>query len=91
MDGQVHCAATYGEVTQGQMDAVMSWKPPIDWSQVPINAQVVVWHEGFPRHNRYFATYENCRIHTFASGATSWSNEPVPLEVWEYGELADDN
>lgn len=85
------CTARYGEVTQEQLDAVISWELPVDWSQVPINTRVVVWLDRLVQHKRYFAGYNDGKICTFQSGATSWSNEPTPLEKWTYGRLAEED
>lgn len=89
--GSGYCASKYGELTQKQIDAVMTFEPPIDWSRVPINTRVVVWLDRLVQHKRYFAGYNDGKICTFQSGATSWSNEPTPLEKWTYGRLAEED
>lgn len=84
-----YCAANYGEVTQGQIDAVMTWELPVDWSKVPVDTKVIVW-DGEKKYKRYFAKYENGKIYTFENGMTSWSEEHGWLAQWKYGRIAED-
>ncbi len=64
----------------------------IDWSKVPVDTPVLVrsckeseWKK------RYFAFYKAGKVHTWDSGATSWSKEKIEnTSWWNYVKLAGD-
>lgn len=76
-------------LTQKQVDLIMEWKPPVDWSKVPIDTRVIVWNDSTRKHKRYFTKYANGKIYAFVDGATSWSGKPSLVYEWKYGELAE--
>lgn len=78
-------------LTQEQVDTIMAWEPPVDWSKVPIDTKVIVWDVSTVKRKRYFAKYQDGKIYTYMEGATSWSDENAPMVGWPYGRLAEDN
>lgn len=63
----------------------------VDWSKVPVDTPVLVrsckeseWKK------RYFAFYKAGKVHTWDSGATSWSKERIEnTSWWNYIKLAE--
>lgn len=84
-----HCRTE--NLTQKQVETIMNWEPPVDWSTVPVDTKVIVWAIPEQKHRRYFAKYEGGVIYTFEGGTTSWSREPDLLVAWKYGRLAEDD
>lgn len=64
----------------------------VDWSKVPVDTPVLVrsckeseWKK------RYFAFYKAGKVHTWDSGATSWSKEKIEnTSWWNYVKLAEE-
>lgn len=88
-EGKERC--TNVNLTQKQVDLIMAWKSPVDWSKVPIDTRVVVWDVEARKHRRYFAKYQDGKIYTYPSGATSWSCEFDHLIRWGYGRIAEED
>lgn len=63
----------------------------IDYSKVPVDTPILVWDDDSEKKlKRYFAFFENERVHTWGSGATSWSsNDRDYVSDWDYAELAE--
>ena len=66
-------------------------EPEIDWTKVPVDTKVLVKDLGDERWlRRYFCSYSNGRINTFASGSTSWSAcSPEHYAGWDLADIAD--
>lgn len=87
----VECSWVKGSTTQEQVDMIAAYKPPVDWSKVPVDTKVIVWDVPEHKYRMYFAKYENGEIFTYMGGATSWSREPEQMSGWKYGRLAEDD
>lgn len=63
----------------------------VDWYKVPVDTPILVWDDGSEKKlKRYFAYFENGRVHTWGSGATSWSsNDRDYVSDWDYAKLAE--
>lgn len=63
----------------------------VDWSKVPVDTPILVWDVvGKKKLKRYFAFFENGRVHAWDGGATSWSIDNEGCENgWNYAELAE--
>ena len=63
----------------------------VNWSEVPVDTPIYVWDDGNEKKlKRYFAFYKDGRVHTWGSGATSWSiNDKDYVSDWDYAELAE--
>ena len=58
-------------------------EPPVDWSKVPVDTKVYVRnHESEVWRPRYFAKFEDGKIFTWTSGATSFSSENSDFITW---------
>lgn len=63
-------------------------EPETDWSKVEVDTQILVRDDKDANWvKRYFAKYENGRVHAWAGGTTSWSEEQTTL--WNYAKLAE--
>ena len=92
-----HCGdCEFGNPAGGCEDNIKRWcesecvAPPVDWSKVAVDTPILVsdikkgkWLK------RYFAKFEDGRVHTWAMGATSWSAEPNDVKWWRYAKLAE--
>lgn len=83
------CTLKY--ITQEQVDVIMNWEPPVDWSKVAPDTKIIVWETPARKYKRYFAKYENGKIYAFDNGSTSWSHAHNGWIEWPHGELAKDN
>lgn len=63
----------------------------VDWVEVPVDTPILVWDiVGKKKLKRYFAFFENGRVHAWDGGATSWSIDNECCENgWNYAELAE--
>lgn len=63
----------------------------VDWSKVPVDTPVLVWDDDSKKKlKRYFAFFGDGRVHTWGSGATSWSiNDEDYVSDWDYAALAE--
>lgn len=63
----------------------------VDWSKVAVDTPVLV--KGTEKSQwikRYFAFFENDKVYTWDSGATSWSKEKNEnVSWWDYAKLAE--
>lgn len=60
----------------------------VDWSKVEVDTPVLVRDSETSKwKNRYFAFFENGRVHTWNSGTTSWTSEGYEMS-WQYAKLA---
>jgi hypothetical protein len=64
-------------------------KPQTDWSKVAVDTKVVVWdNSSSTKFKRYFAKYENGKVHTFYNGSTSFSDSRTNgFKSWDNAEL----
>lgn len=61
----------------------------VDWSKVEVDTPVLVRDSETSKwENRYFAFFENGRVHTWNSGTTSWTSEGYEMS-WKYAKLAE--
>ncbi len=66
----------------------------VDWSTVKVDTKILVKNsdDGIWR-KRYFACYENGKVHAFDSGKTSWSantNHISDFVPWDIAEVAEE-
>lgn len=63
----------------------------VDWSKVPVDTPILVRDfETSKWEKRYFAFFENGRVHAWCGGTTSWSNENITRTIsWRYAKLAE--
>ena len=67
-------------------------EPPVDWSKVPVDTPILVknfidvkWEK------RYFAKYEDGKVHAWNDGTTSWTaHSENHTIVWKYAKLAEE-
>lgn len=60
----------------------------IDWSKVPMDAEIYVRHKkGQPWATAHFAYYENGYVYAYPNGKTSFTADWYPIS-WEYAKLA---
>lgn len=62
----------------------------VDWSKVAVDTPILVrdceisiWEK------RYFASFENGKVHAWNGGTTSWSAENKNTMSWKYAKLAE--
>lgn len=65
-------------------------EPEVDWIKVKVDTPILVRNaEDEPWLRRYFAKYENGRIHTWSVGRTSWTaNTVAHTTSYAYAKLA---
>ena len=63
----------------------------IDWSKVKVDTPILVRDFETSRwEKRYFAFFENGKVHAWSGGATSWTSEGHNNTMsWNYAKLAD--
>ena len=63
-------------------------EPDIDWTQVPVDTLVEVWHtDNQTPTKRYFAEFDNGEIYCWRNGATSITADNNEVYPWEYGRI----
>lgn len=67
-------------------------EPEVDWSKIEVDTPILVRNaEDKPWMRRYFAKYENGRIHVWSVGRTSWTADTVAHTTsYAYAKLAED-
>ena len=82
----------------GRKDAVLNWlnaeyqEPPVDWSKVPIDTQVLVSDDGEKWHKRYYAGMgDDGDPKVYSFGQTSWSGTDGARISYEFMRLAEGN
>ena len=61
----------------------------VDWSKVEVDTPVLVRDSETSKwEKRYFAFFENGRVHTWSGGTTSWTSEGREMS-WQYAKLAE--
>lgn len=81
------CTLKY--ITQKQVDIIMNWEPPVDWSKVAPDTKIIVWTDYLPKCKRHFAKYKDGRVYSFMRGKSSYTaDNEHDLEVWQYAELS---
>lgn len=66
-------------------------EPSVDWSKVAVDTPILVKSYEYKEwSHRYFAKYENGKVHTWGFGATSWSTETRATYTWEFAKLAEE-
>ena len=65
-------------------------EPEVDWNKVKVDTPILVRNaEDEPWLRRYFAKYENGRIHAWSVGRTSWTaNTVAHTTSYAYAKLA---
>ena len=65
-------------------------EPEVDWNTVKVDTPILVRNaEDEPWLRRYFAKYENGRIHAWSVGRTSWTaNTVAHMTKYNYAKLA---
>lgn len=63
----------------------------IDWSKVKVDTPILVRdYETSKWEKRYFAFFENGKVHAWNGGVTSWTSERHNNTMsWEYAKLAE--
>lgn len=62
----------------------------VDWSKVAVDTPILVRDCEISRwEKRYFASFENGKVHAWNSGTTSWSTENKNTMSWKYAKLAE--
>ena len=67
----------------------LDFEPVVDWSKIEVDTKILVSEDGIDWVKRYFAKYEDGKVHTFSSGRTKWTSVGNP-KIWEYAKLADE-
>ena len=64
----------------------------INWNEIPVDTPILVRNtEDEPWLRRYFAKYENGRIHAWSIGRTSWTaNTVAHTTSYAYAKLAEE-
>lgn len=61
-----------------------------DWSKVEVDTPILVRDvENENWYRRYFAKYENGKVHAWINGVTSWSAVEDRTTCWNYAKLAE--
>ena len=65
-------------------------EPEVDWNKVKVDTPILVKDaEDAPWMRRYFAKYENGRVHAWSVGRTSWTaNTVAHTTSYAYAKLA---
>ena len=65
-------------------------EPEVDWDKVKVDTPILVANEkDGPWMRRYFAKYENGRVHAWSVGRTSWTaNTVAHTTSYAYAKLA---
>lgn len=65
-------------------------EPEVDWNKVKVDTPILVRNaEDEPWLRRYFAKYENGRVHAWSVGRTSWTaNTVAHMTSYAYVKLA---
>jgi hypothetical protein len=87
--GRTNCILP--DLGKGEVMSIAEELGIVDWSKVPVDTPVLVrsckeseWRK------RYFAFYKAGKVHTWDSGATSWSKERIEnTSWWNYVKLAE--
>lgn len=62
----------------------------VDWSKVKVDTPILVRDCEISRwEKRYFASFENGKVHAWNGGTTSWSAENKNTMSWKYAKLAE--
>lgn len=65
-------------------------EPEVDWSTVEVDTPILVRDvENENWYRRYFAKYENGKVHAWINGVTSWSTVEGRTTCWNYAKLAE--
>ena len=64
-------------------------KPKIDWSKVEKDTLIEVSADGDKWYRRYFAKYEDEKVHAYMDGCTSKTTDATLS--WKYARLADED
>ena len=63
----------------------------VDWSKVAVDTPILVRdYETSTWEKRYFASFENGKVHAWNGGTTSWTSEGYKNTMsWQYAKLAE--
>lgn len=65
-------------------------EPEVDWGTVEVDTPILVRDvENENWYRRYFAKYENGKVHAWINGVTSWSTVEDRTTCWNYAKLAE--
>lgn len=63
----------------------------LDWSKVPVDTPILVRdNDANVWKKRYFAKYEDGKVHTWRGGKTSWSNNKATTFEWNQAKLPEE-
>ena len=63
----------------------------LDWSKVPVDTPILVRdNDANVWKKRYFAKYEDGKVHTWRGGKTSWSNNGATTIEWNQAKLPEE-
>lgn len=84
------CEDHLGEVSFDNFKKIMEYKPPVDWSKVPVDTKIYVKN----LKNEFWAKrhFSHCtpdgKVYAFRYGTTSFTSEDG-ASSWEYAKLAE--
>ena len=88
-EGKGRC--TNVNLTQKQVDLIMAFEPPVDWSKVPVDAEVLVRNNVRQKWLRsHFAGFHDGLVETWAMGTTSWTSAGLK-DQWKCAKLAEED
>lgn len=84
------CEDHMGEISFDNFKKITEYKPPVDWSKVPVDTKIYVkerkndiWEK------RHFSHYtSDGKVHAFCDGTTSFTADNGTV-CWEYAKLAE--
>lgn len=88
--GLSKCECCTEEISFDNFEKIMEYKPPVDWSKVPVDTKIYVkTKENNQWERRHFShCTPDGKVHAFVFGTTSFTadNETSP---WDYAKLAE--
>ena len=86
----ITCEYRSGEISFDDFKKVMEYKPPVDWSKVPVDTKIYVKNlknELWKKRHFSHCTPDG-KVHAFRYGTTSFTADEGTLR-WEYAKLAE--
>lgn len=82
-------ALTFDDYGLSLLKQIKPEEAEVDWSKVKVDTPILVRsYTGSVWNRRYFAKYEDGKIHAWGNGRTSWSTGGVTI-CWPYAKLAE--
>lgn len=82
-------ALTFDDYGLSLLKQIKPEEAEVDWSKVKVDTPILVRsYTDSKWHRRYFAKYEDGKIHAWGNGRTSWSTGGVTI-CWPYAKLAE--